>query len=152
MRWVCDSTSATNLRHFPHSKQCATMERTWPTAPRAPCRNFASRGSCRFGDRCRFSHDVNWRATRPPPEMTPCFHWEEAGACPRGSRCAYLHRPEVLAGMSLLHDNLPDEVHTFVVGKPRSPKDSATLANLKHITSYDWLIAESPTIGVPGKV
>ena len=150
MRWACDSIPAELLSSIHHGNQCAIMERGWFTASRAPCRNFSSRGNCRFGNRCRFSHDISWRTSRPPPEMTPCFHWEESGACPLGDRCAYLHRPQVLEGVSLLHDNLHDEIYTFMLVKIQTPGKSVTLTNLQNITSYDWLTAERPTIGVPG--
>lgn len=48
----------------------------------APCRNLSRSGTCRFGTRCRYSHDLSDAQSRPPPAETPCFHWEEKGACP----------------------------------------------------------------------
>jgi hypothetical protein len=147
IRGVHDSAPAVLLPQVTHSNQCIIMERAFPTTPRAPCRSFSSRGSCRFGNRCRFSHGMGWQTSRPPPELTSCFHWEDAGTCPRGDRCASLHRLQVLGGASLLHDNLPEEIYTFVVVKPLAPRNSATPTNLQFVASYDWLIAENPTIG-----
>lgn len=116
---------------------------------RAPCRNFASTGFCRFGDRCRYSHDIHWRTTRPPPESTPCIHWETSGTCPYSDRCAYYHKPDNLKKSSLLHDDPVNELHRFAT-EPRAPGEPAVIASFQEVASYSWIVAETPTIEIPG--
>ena len=88
--------------------------------PRTPCRFFRSQGGCRYGEKCRFSHDLNsMPATRTPPQShqwngpslstlaTPrtwlgrsdnaaprgvCgFYWN-TGQCKRGFDCTFRHQ------------------------------------------------------------
>jgi hypothetical protein len=103
----------------------------------APCRNFASTGTCRFRNHCRYSHNMDWQATRPPPKLTPCFHWENAGACPYGDRCAYLHKPQALDSADFLGDNLLDELYQFTAVKSLASRESIIMANLRQVASYD---------------
>ncbi|KAF9780977.1 hypothetical protein BJ322DRAFT_1011491 [Thelephora terrestris] len=85
-------------------------------APQGPCRNFGSQGGCRFGKRCKFSHDLgstsplqsphqnvpspptfNTQRTRPArngnaaPKNVCNFYWN-TGQCERGFDCTYKHQ------------------------------------------------------------
>lgn len=90
-----------------------------PPTSKDPCRFFRSRGECRFGERCRFSHDLGsttGASTPPqPPEQnasssTPAtprtrparsgpaaprnicgFYWN-TGHCSRGFDCTFKHQ------------------------------------------------------------
>lgn len=123
-----------------------------PAASKAPCRGFASRGFCRFGKRCLYSHDLYWREMRPPPQSTPCFHWEDTGTCPYETRCAYYHKPLTPDRSVLLHDSLLEELYNFSIANLPDSEHPIVLTNLHQIASYDWLVETSPTIGVPGTV
>ena len=114
----------------------------------APCRNLLGSGRCAFGARCRYSHDVNYAKSRPPPAKTPCFHWEEKGTCPYGTSCAYQHRKH--SHLLSLDDGLSEEIAWF--GRPESANSKEKLleAHLEALASYDWLEAEHPTIAIPG--
>jgi hypothetical protein len=119
----------------------------------APCRNFASTGTCRFRNHCRYSHNMDWRATRPPPKLTPCFHWENAGMSRWRSMCIspHLHKPLALDSADFLGDNLLDELYEFTVVEPLASREFIMMADLRQVASYDWMVAESPTIGILGK-
>ncbi|KAJ6640459.1 hypothetical protein lerEdw1_013714 [Lerista edwardsae] len=55
-----------------------------PGSSRVPCRNFA-RGSCRWGQNCRFSHDR---------KSTQICRYFQNGFCGHGDRCSYQHISE----------------------------------------------------------
>ncbi|CAN7992702.1 unnamed protein product [Ixodes hexagonus] len=73
-----------------------------------PCRFFAKHGHCRYGDRCRYPHDVSGlsdaetvegkhaakrelSSAAAPTEM--CRFYERTGYCRFGRSCRYVHRP-----------------------------------------------------------
>jgi hypothetical protein len=148
---LANTTNADNLPPIPLANLLHKMTDVRSAKFRAPCRNFASKGTCPFRNHCRYFHNMDWRETRPPPKLTPCFHWENAGACPYGYRCAYLHKPQALDSADFLRDNLLDELYQFAAVKSLAPRESIMLAELRQVASYDWMVAESPTIGIPGK-
>ncbi|KAI6170536.1 RING-type E3 ubiquitin transferase [Aphelenchoides bicaudatus] len=61
------------------------MQRTHYPPP--PCTNFMREGRCRFGQNCRYSHDL------PQQQRTVCQKYME-GSCRYGSNCRYRHPPE----------------------------------------------------------
>jgi len=52
-----------------------------------PCRDFA-KGHCKYGDRCRYSHENS----SPSAERKPCKEFLK-GNCKYGDRCRYSHDP-----------------------------------------------------------
>jgi len=62
-----------------------------PAAPKskAACRNFKA-GTCKMGDRCRYSHDPSAPETTYRPERRPCDRFAR-GQCKRGTNCRYAH-------------------------------------------------------------
>ncbi|KAF7294699.1 RBR-type E3 ubiquitin transferase [Mycena indigotica] len=60
----------------------------------APCKLFL-RGHCRFGDRCKYSHNEE---TNTQPRLKrgerPCFAWRD-GDCPKGDKCFFAHDPQI---------------------------------------------------------
>jgi hypothetical protein len=73
-----------------------------------PCRNFQRFGTCRFGDKCRFSHAAsrggNGGGFRGPFNRSnsgnnqrggsnnmPCYEFIATGRCRRGNSCRYKH-------------------------------------------------------------
>ena len=91
---------------------------------------FAVTGTCRDGNRCRFSHDAMGMATRPPPERIPSFNWEDTGTCPYGARCVYLHRSRALVGSTPLEKLLLDTVCEF-----ERPSQFVALTYVLHLQS-----------------
>ena len=89
-------------------------------APRLPCRYFGSPGGCRFGDGCRFSHDLSSTCETGTPPQTPqqsipssstlatsrnrlgrigggaqrnvCEDYWNTGQCNRGFDCRFRHQ------------------------------------------------------------
>jgi hypothetical protein len=70
------------------------------------CRMFASSGTCRYGEKCRFTHGTG--GTKPDVKKTndgakgkgkgggakidaPCFHFRDKGECPFGNKCRFNH-------------------------------------------------------------
>ncbi|XP_066059968.1 probable E3 ubiquitin-protein ligase makorin-1 [Chamaea fasciata] len=66
------------------STEASGPSRAEASCPRRLCRNFA-RGSCRWGQRCRFSHD------RRSAQVCRYF---QRGVCRYGERCNYQHIQE----------------------------------------------------------
>nr|XP_013801973.1 PREDICTED: probable E3 ubiquitin-protein ligase makorin-1 [Apteryx mantelli mantelli] len=62
--------------------------------PRPLCRNFA-RGSCRWGQSCRFAHD------RKSAQICRYF---QSGFCSYGERCSYQHIQEEPVGSQWGHE------------------------------------------------
>ena len=58
-----------------------------------PCRTFFSKGKCRFGSSCRFSHAAAPAAsTRAAPgSIASVCRWYVLGVCGAGARCPYQH-------------------------------------------------------------
>ena len=88
--------------------------------PKVPCRHFATQGNCRFGKKCKFSHDLSTTSgsrtpphphrqnspsssTPPTPRTRPArsgnpaprnvcdFYWN-TGQCNRGFECTFRHQ------------------------------------------------------------
>jgi len=55
------------------------------------CRTFRAKGSCRFGDECRYSHVVDPQA--PPRVMGDgiCHTFRDQGECKFGDECRFKH-------------------------------------------------------------
>lgn len=117
VRWV-ESQHSTPSPAFPFQRFVhSTMA---SHTPRTPCRYFGSRGGCRFGGNCRFSHDpTSPSETRSPTQLsqqnTPSsptsatprtyirrsgdaaprrfcdFYWN-TGVCNRGFDCTFQHQ------------------------------------------------------------
>ncbi|KAF2837549.1 hypothetical protein M501DRAFT_995498 [Patellaria atrata CBS 101060] len=87
------------------------MSTPWTTTCRnLPCRDFQETGSCRFGERCKFSHDNGFFLSRrnprndkePPPKSAgdskmfrsnkPCRDFEKTGTCTFGEDCRFSHQ------------------------------------------------------------
>lgn len=49
------------------------------------CHNYF-RGTCKYGQRCHYSHDESLR-----DQKNPCFAFQETGECRFGDNCYYLH-------------------------------------------------------------
>ena len=52
-----------------------------------PCRYWAKKGSCKFGDDCRFSHEDSGGGGGPKP----CRNWAKKGSCKFGDDCRFSH-------------------------------------------------------------
>ena len=66
---------------------------TIPTAPITTlCRNYALRGKCRFGNTCRYSHDLPDDCTswEDACSRMPCPHYQH-GSCRYGPMCRLAH-------------------------------------------------------------
>ena len=65
--------------------------------PKAPCRNWQTSGTCRFGDKCRYKHE---RGHAPPRKgdgkgggggKGVCHEWTKGGTCSYGDKCRFAH-------------------------------------------------------------
>jgi hypothetical protein len=63
----------------------------------------------------------------------------------------HLHKPQALDSADFLGDNLLDELYEFTVVEPLASREFIMMADLRQVASYDWMVAESPTIGILGK-
>uniref|UniRef100_A0A0N5B6T7 C3H1-type domain-containing protein n=1 Tax=Strongyloides papillosus TaxID=174720 RepID=A0A0N5B6T7_STREA len=61
----------------------------------ALCVTYRVKGTCPFGDKCRFAHNLD--ELKPPPVRHPkyktqlCDKFSGTGICPYGSRCNFIH-------------------------------------------------------------
>lgn len=55
------------------------------------CRNFRNNGTCRYGDKCRFSHSEGEPIQVPSKPPGHCFKFGEDGNCSKGDRCRFMH-------------------------------------------------------------
>ncbi|OPJ88855.1 uncharacterized protein [Patagioenas fasciata] len=78
--------------------------------PRPVCRNFA-RGSCRWGQNCRFSHD------RKPARICRYF---QSGFCGHGERCSYQHVQDEPVPVGTRCGAVPAVSHSLRVSEPGS--------------------------------
>jgi tRNA-dihydrouridine synthase 3 len=54
------------------------------------CRNVMLGRPCRYGDRCRNSHDLAGYLAAKPADLGPkCYVWDVYGACPAGVSCRF---------------------------------------------------------------
>ena len=53
------------------------------------CRAFRNKGSCRYGDECKYEHSEGDAIPNPPRGL--CFLWKESGECKFGDRCRFIH-------------------------------------------------------------
>ncbi|CAM9470928.1 unnamed protein product [Discosporangium mesarthrocarpum] len=54
------------------------------------CRNLIEGGSCRYGESCKFSHDVKTFVESKPPDLGErCPVWDARGVCPSGIMCRF---------------------------------------------------------------
>ncbi|CAK8988991.1 unnamed protein product [Durusdinium trenchii] len=58
---------------------------------RTLCRDFA-KGNCKYGDRCRYSHENGGSPASPSEGTRPCRQFLK-GECKYGERCRYSHDP-----------------------------------------------------------
>jgi len=66
-----------------------------------PCKEFAKAGSCKFGDRCRFSHLAKGETLseeaqailqrRQRKRNAVCLTFQDTGECAYGDKCRYKH-------------------------------------------------------------
>lgn len=63
-----------------------------PTGNSNECYEFAESGECKFGDRCRFSHNDNPRQRRAEyQQKQPCHQYQQNGSCSYGDNCRFSH-------------------------------------------------------------
>uniref|UniRef100_A0A0N5B6M5 Zinc finger protein LEE1 n=1 Tax=Strongyloides papillosus TaxID=174720 RepID=A0A0N5B6M5_STREA len=61
----------------------------------ALCTSYRAKGTCSFGENCRFAHSLD--ELKPPPVRHPkyktqlCDKFSATGICPYGSRCNFIH-------------------------------------------------------------
>lgn len=79
------------------------------------CWSFQKTGTCKFGPRCKFSHNVvNKKAIASASKHPPlCFSFKQSGSCKYGSQCRFSHD---------IHTNLPQAQPTLA-NKPSQPNN-----------------------------
>ncbi|XP_030846055.1 tRNA-dihydrouridine(47) synthase [NAD(P)(+)]-like [Strongylocentrotus purpuratus] len=64
-------------------------EKTVPSEER-PCLDFLRGAGCRFGDKCKFSHDIQKLMAGKAPDINPrCINFDKFGSCPYGMLCRF---------------------------------------------------------------
>ena len=54
------------------------------------CGSLARTGSCSFGDKCKFNHDIEAYLSQKDPDLPGlCLFWSKTGRCPYGVACRY---------------------------------------------------------------
>ena len=54
------------------------------------CREFCKLGSCSFGEKCRYDHDIQkYKSTKPKDLADTCYIYETYGQCPDGFNCRF---------------------------------------------------------------
>jgi tRNA/tmRNA/rRNA uracil-C5-methylase (TrmA/RlmC/RlmD family) len=57
-----------------------------------PCRKFAETGICKFGDKCKWTHDVaGAQGVEAKEPLRVCFTFKETGVCSFGDNCHFDH-------------------------------------------------------------
>jgi hypothetical protein len=62
------------------------------------CRSFGTGEGCRFGRRCKFTHECSGQGCLGPCDNTDCQHtrvckfFKQPGSCKRGTSCKFVHR------------------------------------------------------------
>ncbi|XP_039257609.2 putative E3 ubiquitin-protein ligase makorin-1 [Styela clava] len=110
-----------------------------PNSTKVLCR-YHVHGVCRFGDRCKFSHDLD-----DQPNLVCTFH--KKGVCAYGKECRYDHvrdkntrkhpspvyeKPSTTADLSSFtsHDDSWVNAAEFVPGKVYSPRVTSSYSNI----------------------
>jgi len=59
------------------------------------CKNFDTKGYCKWGDNCCFAHGKHELRARTHLNSNYkskiCKHYHKSGVCPYGNRCQYFH-------------------------------------------------------------
>ena len=76
-------------------KDCQSpgYERKSNTAPMGACWGWQRDGICKFGSKCRFSHEGARGGSGGGPARTAkeCWGWQESGSCRHGEDCHFSH-------------------------------------------------------------
>ena len=79
----------------PHDVQATGQ----PTKTLKDCREFLTRGSCKFGDDCHYHHDASHRRHfQEAKSLRICYQYT-VGSCFRGDRCKFPHVSAPAAGI-----------------------------------------------------
>ncbi len=66
------------------------------------CFSFRTKGKCKWGDDCPYSHDIKVKSSSDVKECTKipqdkdCINWKSKGKCRKGDKCPYRHDESVL--------------------------------------------------------
>ncbi|GFH52000.1 hypothetical protein CTEN210_08476 [Chaetoceros tenuissimus] len=88
---------------FIHSGEGGCEEKKEPNRDKKStqkCFSFRTKGKCKLGDKCPYSHDFEPKKTSDNvPERDPskkdCINWKTKGKCRKGDKCKYRHDESV---------------------------------------------------------
>jgi len=98
--WIVERTQGLKLCRFYAQGFCNQRERcpfvhareNRPNEKKAPCKFFASSGTCRFGEKCNFSHEGGETHMKPKPKAKASFCLDFLrGKCELGDACPKRH-------------------------------------------------------------
>ena len=88
---------------FIHSGEGGCEEKKEPNKDKKStqkCFSFRTKGKCKLGDKCPYSHDFEPKktsdnVTERDPSEKDCINWKTKGKCRKGDKCKYRHDESV---------------------------------------------------------
>lgn len=118
------------------------------------CPSFHAKDyTCRFGDKCRYSHDVKgYLASKPPDISDKCYMYTTYGMCPSGIACRFGSSHISAEGENIINKSLYDEKRMRSVSNviEKSLQISLRKKKVSFPRSEEYLKSLEPTKNLTG--